>query len=222
MTEIHSSGEISAVLVPAHVKLPAPKSEGLRKVVQALIAVVAAVSAVFWASRVIWDTRHPVLVAARGLRASHKVARLDAIQQVGDLSWSNQSDAINALSGALADPESDVRLAAARSLGLLGARAMKSGSATEAVKAAVPGLFRLLEDQSPGVRLEAIGIVGSLSVPPTSSPGRGSRNGGETATAAPPAVNLPQLADAYAKMLADQDDEVRLAATRVISSPCER
>jgi HEAT repeat protein len=218
MIEIPSSGEMPEEPVSGRPGLEAHKSGIARKVAQTLFAIVVGAGAVLWACRVVWDTWHPVLAAARRLGASETAARLEAIGQVADLSWTNQTDAINALSGALADPDSDVRVAAAKSLGLLGASAMKAGSATKAVKAAVPGLFKLLKDQSPTVRIEAIQVVGILSIPPTSSQGRGGRAGGGSTAARASVVDLPQLTDAYTQMLGDQDAEVRLAALLALSA----
>src|SRR5262249_38810163 len=91
--------------------------------VRALIALVVCCGAVFWAWRVVWDQRHPLLAAVRGLQARDPSQRLAAVREVMNLSFGQRAVAIESLSTALGDPDRGVRAAAAQALGLVASHA---------------------------------------------------------------------------------------------------
>jgi HEAT repeat protein len=178
-----------------------------------LLALVLCCGAIFWAWRVVWDERHPLLAAVRGLQARDPSQRLAAVREVTDLSFGQSGAAIRSLIMVLDDPDLGVRAAAAQSLGLVGSQAVKVGSDSEAVRAATTGLLGLLKDQHTEVRLAAATGLGAIVMTSPSSSGRGS--GQAAKTAVPPAasaVDFEAVDAAFVALLGDPDDGVRQAA----------
>jgi len=110
-------------------------SRRLRAVVQAVLALVVCGGALFWSWRVLWDNSHPVLAAARGLRAHAPSDRIAAVDALSGLGFRNSGEALHCLIPALGDPDAGVRAAAAKSVGLVGNYAVRSETeaATEAL-----------------------------------------------------------------------------------------
>src|SRR5262249_15233404 len=118
----------------------------LRTGIRALIALVVASGAIFWAWRAVWESNHPLMAAAARLRAPDASQRLAAIQEVSELGNNSGGEAINALMPALSDRDAKVRSAAALALAGVGAVPAKAGTDTEAVREAGRGLLAALKD----------------------------------------------------------------------------
>jgi HEAT repeat protein len=120
-----------------------------------LLMLILGCAVIFWAWRIGWDARYPVLAAARKLRSSDASQRLAAIQEVSDLGTSGTSEALQPLTLALADQDATVRRAAAKALGDVGSLAAKAGTKSDALREAAHRLIGALQDPVPSVRIAA-------------------------------------------------------------------
>jgi HEAT repeat protein len=106
--------------------------------VGALTVLVACCGILLWAGRSLWESQHPAIAAARGLRAKSPAARLNAIRELTDLGIRDSTVAIAPLIAALEDPAAEVRVAAAEALGHFGPEA----------EAAIPALIAAVRQAS--------------------------------------------------------------------------
>lgn len=138
--------------------------------VRTLIVLVACCAAVLWAWRNLSENYDPVLVEARSiqkraigmLRSGKPAERVTAIVELERLRHGDSSIAIPPLIGALEDPVTAVRGAAAQALDSIGASVVKSGSGGETVRAAAAALIRCLKDPDTAVRVAAVKALGSI------------------------------------------------------------
>ncbi len=162
--------------------------------VRSLIALVACTGVLLWAGRQLWENQHPALAAARGLQSRVAASRVRAVHELVDFGIRDSGFAIPAAIAALSDNTVDVRVAAAEALGLLGAEAVKTGSAVDQVHDAVLALIESMKDQEAAVR------------------GAATRSLGTIAGCAPIVVrDVPTAAVTLVEMLDDPDAEVRRA-----------
>jgi HEAT repeat protein len=160
-----------------------------------LIVAVACCGVVAWSARSLWESQHPVIDAARGLQSSDAAERVAAARQLLPPGLLDPGRAIPALVAALGDPEVQVRVAAAVTLGALGGEVVGTTSAGDAVRDAVKGLIGALKDREPSVRMEVVRALALIV----------------QAKGAPGVIDLQAVIDALAGMLGDRDDGVRRA-----------
>jgi HEAT repeat protein len=172
--------------------------------------------AISWAGRMVWESYHPLLGAARGLRSADPSRRANAIREVSELGVHATGEAIRSVLPVLSDPDAGARAAGAEALGLALAYAVKSSTETEATREGVTALTGLLKDPDPGVRgaaARSLGIIAGVATKPASSGGRG--RGSRTPKAAPPSTSAfdpPDMVAALLALLQDRDAGVRQAA----------
>jgi HEAT repeat protein len=202
---------------------------------RALIALVACCAVVLWAARVLWQYRDPVLAeereiearAFRALQSGSTNGRVAAIQDLGRLSFSDNSTTIRSLTAMLGDENTEVRAAAAEALAEIGGRAVEAGTDAEPVGAAVTALIKSLKDANPRVRVAAAITLGYLaSAKPAGDtdllfgvPRLGGKIVAPVSTAA---VTTPTdthaVIAALARMLGDPDVNVRAGAVAALAT----
>jgi HEAT repeat protein len=200
---------------PSKTKNPVSLRTGLR----ALLVLVIACGAIFWAWRAVWEMRHPLLAAAGRIQSPSASQRLAAIQDVTELGTTGTADAIGPLIPALADGDAAVRRAAAQALGSVAALPARSSTEPDAVREAARGLVSALKDQDPSVRMaaaDALRILAGVSAGGARSTSRGKR-GGRGAPASPgephpSVIDQAAVAGALLELLADRQADVRQAA----------
>jgi HEAT repeat protein len=178
--------------------------------VRALIALVFCCGLVLWAWRVVRENLDPAIVEARGIQArairalhSPKAAeRLSATVELSRLGFGDSGIAIRPLIARLEDENAEVRAAAADALGAISAKAAKSGSHDNDLRAAATALLRTLKDQRPAVRTAAANALGAFAGP--------RRAAGW--------LDLKAVVAALAEGLGDRDAQVRGAILRAIGS----
>jgi HEAT repeat protein len=178
-----------------------------------LVVLVACCGVVLWAARRLWENYDPVRVEARSiqnraiaaLRSGKSAERVDAVHELQRLTWADRAVAIGSLIGALEDPGTEVRVAAAEALGSIGPIAMRSQSGQESARNAATSLVRCLKDPQPGVRTAAATSLGSILWP------RGP-------VALKSAIDRQAVMDALASVLSDRDARVRLTAIEALVS----
>jgi HEAT repeat protein len=143
-------------------KANSAKARRVQTDVRALISLVVCCGVVFWATRYLWESRHPAVAAARGLRASSASARVRAVRELMELGAGDSGIAISPLIIALADTEAAVRIEAAKALGMFGSEAMKNGVDDHQVRAAVAALCGSLQDRQPEVRSAAANALAEI------------------------------------------------------------
>jgi HEAT repeat protein len=131
--------------------------------VLSLIALVACTGVLLWAGRYLWESQHPAIAAARGLQAQTTAGRVRAVHSLVDFGNRDPAIAIPAMISALGDDAIEVRVAAAEAVGLLGAEAIKTGSAGAHVRDAVAALLASMKDQEPTVRCAATRSLGTIA-----------------------------------------------------------
>jgi HEAT repeat protein len=169
--------------------------------VRTLVALVACCGVILWAARRLWENYDPVRIEVRSiqnraiaaLRSGKSADRVDAVHELQRLSGGDRAVAISSLIGALEDPETEVRVAAAEALGSIGPTAMRSQSGQEeGARNAATALIGALEDPETEVRVaaaEALGSIGSTAMRSQSGQEEGARN---AATALVRCLNDPQ------------------------------
>jgi hypothetical protein len=120
------------------------KARRLQTGLRGLIVVVACCAVISWASRRVWETRHPVVAAVRGLQSGDPAERTRATRELMFEGVADPGRAVPPLIGALADPERGVRIETVEALGAIGGDAVGGGSAGDAIRAAMSGLIRSL------------------------------------------------------------------------------
>lgn len=186
------------------------KQSRLTSVLRGVAALVACGALLCWAALTVWESRHPELAAARGLKAGNPADRLAAIRSLSEVGTTADRTVIPALTTALADDDPRVRTAAAESLGLITSFAIRASSGGDGIPAAVSGLVRLLKDPESGVRIAAVHALMTIASTPT---GGGGRTAPKSGSGPPPSpIDFKQLAGAFGEMLDDPDTEARLAA----------
>ena len=140
------------------------RARRLQTGVRTLIVLVACCGVILWTVRRVQENSDPVLVEARAiqkraigmLRTGKPADRVDAVHELVRLNAGERAVAIPPLIGALEDPETEVRIAAAEALGSFGRVAMsRSQSGKETVGDVATALIRCLNDPQPGVRAAA-------------------------------------------------------------------
>ncbi len=189
---------------------PVKKASRLKTIVRAVVALAICGGVVSWMAYVVWESRYPALAAARRLKAGDSTHRLAALRELSEFGTTDSATVIPALTAALADDDARVRAAAADSLSLIAAFAIKSGSRGDEIPAAARGLFSAIKDPDADVRGAAVRALVSIG---TTSTGGGGRQAAQAASAPPAApVDSKQLATALIECLSDKDASTRLAA----------
>jgi HEAT repeat protein len=165
-----------------------------------LIVAVACCAVIAWSARSLWETWHPAVAVARGLRSDDAARRARATRELMSAGETDPGRAIPPLIEALGDPDVQVRAAAIEALGAIGDGAARGGSANGAVRAAMARLIRSLKDREASVRIAAIHALWRIV-----AAGAGSG-----------AVDPQTGIDAIASVLNDGDEEVRRAAFRAL------
>jgi HEAT repeat protein len=183
---------------------------------------IVACGATFWAWRTVWESRNPVLAAARRLEAPDASRRLAAIQEITELGTTGAGEALQPLIPTLSDRDPAVRRAAAQAIGNVGSATVKSGTESEAVHAAVQGLLTALKDPDPSVRIAATSALRVLAGMSSGASSRGSGTGAAAKSAAagptPSVIDPAAVNAALLELLADKDPEVRQAALVAVGS----
>jgi hypothetical protein len=169
--------------------------------VRSLIALVACSGFLLWAGRYLWETEHPAIAAARGLRSRTAAGRVQAVHQLFLLGDRDPGFAIPAVIAALRDEEVEVRVAAAEAVGSLGAVTTKKFGGIDQVRDAVLALLGSMKDQSPTVRCAATKSLGMIA------------DFGPVVVA-----DVRPAADPLVEMLDDPDAEVRRAVLRTLGA----
>jgi HEAT repeat protein len=224
--------------------------------VRTLIVLVACCAVILWAWRYLSENYDPLLVESRSLqkqaigllRSSKPAERLAAIRELERPRSADSSTAVAPLIGALEDPVTEVRVAAAEALGSIGFGLVKEGSGGETIREAATALIRSLKDPEPAVRGAAAKTLGSIG-PSVVKSGSGGETIRDSATAlirclkdpkpgvrsaaatslgeivstrpagtATPLIDLEDVKDALVETLGDRDAKVRLAAIKAIAS----
>jgi hypothetical protein len=184
-----------------------------------LITLLLCGGVVYWAGRVVWETRNPAVAAARNLRSSDRVQRKDAVQEVAMQGLQNPKDAIPALIGALEDKDEEVRIAAARALGFVSSYSIRSNANLGVVSEALTGLLASLKDPAPAVRTESarsIGILGGIGFAvPRRGGGEAQKKGGVVGKTP---VDARVLAEVFTALAGDSDPGARLLAWQALGS----
>jgi HEAT repeat protein len=143
------------------------------------------------------ENRRRAIAAAHALdRAQDAAHRVQAIHELVGSPLIDGPVAIPPLVRSLDDPDVQVRVAAAGSLGPATSAVAVTGSGDKLVNAAIAALTRSLDDPEPGVRIAAVYALGSIAA---------SKN--------PSGVIHPQpLVDALVVLLDDSDPMVRFSA----------
>jgi HEAT repeat protein len=170
--------------------------------VRGLIVLVACVAAVAWSARTLWENYHPAVAAARRLRASKPRERVSAVRELMSVGAKHPGLAVSPLIEALADPQAEVRAAAAEALGVIGGDAIMSESAENVARAATAALIRSLKDREPSVRIAAMQALVCIATTPSKAQ----------------PIDVGAMIDAFAASLGDRDDEVRLLALKSLQT----
>src|SRR5690349_14013132 len=91
---------------------------GMRTSVRVLMLLIVCAGAISWAGRMVWESYHPLLGAARGLRSADPTRRADAVREVSELGVNSTGEAIRSVLPVLSDPDTGARAAGAEALGL--------------------------------------------------------------------------------------------------------
>ena len=152
-------------------------------------------------ARIVWESQHAAIAAARGLRASKASDRITAVRALESVEFQESALAIRAVIPRLLDADPEVRAAAAKALGTLGGAAVKIGSSGYEARAAVSSLTESLKDREAASRIEAATALGTIA---GCDPGR--------------VIDLKPLYSALMELLGDGNAEVRAAAIRASAS----
>ncbi len=172
------------------------KARRLQTGMRGLLVVVACCAVMSWSARRVWETRHPVVAAVRGLQSDDPAERTRATRELMFEGVAEPGRAVPPLIGALADPERGVRIETVEALGAIGGDAVGGGSAGDAIRAAMSGLIRSLNDPEPVVRAAAVFALVRIAA-----------TRGMTGP-----IDMRPALDAIAAALTDRDDRVRQAA----------
>jgi HEAT repeat protein len=213
-----SSSDRPAGPLSAGLAAQTTKPRRARSRVRTWVALLACAGGLLWASFVLWEDRHPALAAARGLRSSQIATRLDAVRKVTEVGMTAAGEALPPLVEALTDPDESVRTEAAKSISLIGAYGIRTGSGGEVMPAAVSALFQALKDQSSPVRTEAIHALVNLSMTRPPGGGRGSRPAGASAVSAEPLIEPERFDKALTDMLGDPSATTRATAMHALGA----
>lgn len=145
------------------------RTGGWRISVKTLIVLVATCAVIFWSIRTLWEDV-PVNRLVKSLHYGDPSDRRDAATNLGSVGSEDLEVVIPALIGALRDGDEGVRSTVARSLGLSGGFALRSGLNPGLVSTAVRGLVAALEDVRPSVRAAAAGGLYVVYSAATGSP----------------------------------------------------
>ena len=174
--------------------------------VRTLIVLVATCGVTFWAARHLWESQHPALGAASGLKDRSPSERVNATRLLAHLGIGDTAVAIPPLIAALSDPEAQVRVAACEALRPLVLDAVRAGSSADAVRTAISAVIGTLEDPKPDVRIAAAGALDYMM----SSKGLAG------------AIDLERVFVAVSGKLGDQDADVRIAALGALGSTARK
>jgi HEAT repeat protein len=182
---------------------------------RALLVLVLCAGAIVWAGRMVWESRHPIHLAVRGLRSTDPARRAQAVQELSESGVNASGDAIRSVLPVLSDPDAGVRTAGAEALGVVGAYGVKAGTEPDATRGAVTNLTGLLKDRDAAVRAAAARALGTIAGVATRPPARrGPGRGGNAAPAPPPAASFDtsMVVHALLDVLSDPDAAVRQGA----------
>jgi HEAT repeat protein len=176
--------------------------------VKAVVILVATCSALFWAYRVITDSRSPATAVSRGLRSSNAVERRRAAIELGNMNSTEFGITIPALTGALQDPDAEVRTAAAMVLSRAINEAVAANFSGPELRVATLGLLEAMRDRQPAVRVAAAGSISRIYSRPSSSQRRAPFS----------AVEPEFVVAALGEGINNQTDDVRSAAIQTLGS----
>ncbi len=203
--------------------------------VRTLIVLVGCAAVILCAGRRLWENRDPMQAEARAIQGRAIAAleskkageRLAAIHDLERLGFGDSSIAIRPVSGALSDEDSEVRAAAAEALGRLVSNAIRSGSGSEAVRAATTALIGSMKDPNPEVRLAATRTVGEINAARPAGPAGPRPPRGKKAAAPPPPVpavvlvspvDRTSVLNALVEAINDKDPKIRGAVLASLAS----
>jgi HEAT repeat protein len=126
-----------------------------------LVVLVAVCGILSWSARSLLENQHPVLDAARRLKAPTTAERVLAIHVLAQMGIGDNAIAITALIPVLSDSKGEVRQAACESLSPLVTDAIRAGSSALEVRAAITALIGSLKDPVPAVRAAALWALGA-------------------------------------------------------------
>jgi HEAT repeat protein len=170
--------------------------------IRGLIVAVACCGAISWAARSVWESRHPTLVAIRGLSSREPSARARAVREVLAAGVKDPGLSLPPLLAVLSDPAPEVRGAAAEALGVIASEAVMAGAAGDVPRVATAALIRALKDAEPAVRDSSMGALVRITNTP--------RVAGS--------IDVKAVITALAATLDDGDVAVRLAALNALRS----
>jgi HEAT repeat protein len=176
-----------------------------------LILLVVCGGALLWTARLVWESRHPAVAAARGLTAATPSDRLTAVRDLTAAGITDNAIAIPRLTPALRDQDAGVRIAAVESMGLLITHAIKGRVNENESRAAVVDLLASLKDPEANVRIAAINVLANIRTAAPAVPRQAPKKA-EVASA--PMVEPKVMIAAMTGLLADPDATVRTAALR--------
>src|SRR5262249_42212196 len=168
--------------------------------VRGLLLAVACCAVVTLVARRLWEDWQPVIAAARGLKSPKPSDRAQAARELMTAKVIDPARAVPLLLGALVDPATEVRVAAAEALGAVG-EAVMTGSAGGVPPTAIAALIRSLDDREPAVQVAAIQAL--------------TRMAGTPSAARPFGFN--ELVAALASTLGSADEQVRLLALSALA-----
>jgi HEAT repeat protein len=155
--------------------------------------VVACCAVVALVAQRLWENQRPVIAAARGLKSPKPSDRAQAVRELMMTGASDPVRAVSPLLAALGDQATEVRVAVAEALGVVGEAAITS-SAGGVARTAVAALIRSLKDREPAVQVAATQALARMAGTPNAAP----------------AIGLNEIVAALASTLSSGDESARL------------
>jgi HEAT repeat protein len=172
-----------------------------RSILGSLIVLLAGCGVLCWISLEVWEQNRPVQASIRAMRSWEPSERADAIRELEITGHGESRITLPPLVAALADPSAQVRVAAAITLGPLGAAAVTDGTGPDQIRSVIAALITALDDADPSVRTEAATAIGYVA-------------GAQGASAS---IDLKAVCATLKSRFASRDPDTRLAALRVMT-----
>jgi HEAT repeat protein len=172
----------------------------LPTVLRTLIVLVGGCGVLGWAAYVTWDQNRPARVTLRAMGSGNPSVRAELIRELEITGLGAARIVIPPLIAALRDADARVRVAAAITLGTIGADAAAGGEAEE-LRDATAALLGAMNDPDPAVGTAATTALGYVT---------GSKGAAEL-------IDLRAVLAPLVESLADRNTDKRLAALRVLA-----